>query len=484
MSDRGVPFVVYNSLSRRLEEFRPLKPDRADLYTCGPTVYNYPHIGNLRAYVFSDTLHRALLWKGYSVRKVVNITDVGHLAADSDLGEDKLEAAARTSVQSVYELARRYENAFYDDLAMLRIIPADTYARATDHVTEMIEFAAVIERRGAAYRLPSGLYFDTSKARDYGKLAVMRADEQREGARVEAVAGKRNKNDFVLWRTEQPGEQRLMRWNSPWGWGAPGWHLECSVMSILLLGPHFDLHTGGVDHRELHHVNEIAQSEAYLADGQDWVRYWMHNEFLNIKQAKMAKSEGTGLRLTELMDQGFEAAAYRLLLLTAHYRSQTEFSTTALESAATALRRLRRRVAEHGQPRLVANYADAIAVAGDERTRAVLDQFDAAISDDLNTARVIVAFQEALRDESISPTGQAVIAGAAETLLSVGLADPIAAPAVSKELEAEIEDLLAQRAQAREQRNWARADQIRDDLHQRGVRIKDTARGTAWDVIH
>lgn len=484
MHESGAPLIIYNSLTRQLEEFRPRSPGGpVGFYSCGPTVYFYPHIGNLRAYVFSDTLHRALLWKGYAVRKIINITDVGHLVTDSDSGDDKLEVAARKTLRSVYALARHYEAAFYEDVARLRIIPADAYPRATDYINEMISFAEVLEHKGAAYRLPSGLYFDTSKAKDYGRLAVMRTEEQREGARVEALAGKRNKNDFALWRTEQPGERRLMRWDSPWGWGAPGWHLECSVMSIRLLGDHFDLHTGGADHRELHHVNEIAQSEAYLDDGTEWVHYWMHIEFLNIKQAKMAKSEGTGVRLSDLMEEGFEPAAYRLLLVTAHYRSQTDFSLAALESAATALRRLRNRVAELPDLPRIQSFAEAMSAVRGDSARTVIRQMDEAISSDLNTARVLATLQEALRSRDSSAADQAVIAAAAKHILGLGLDETPAEPRLPAEFEAEIRELLAQRERARERRDWSAADQIRAALRERGIQVRDTPSGPEWEVV-
>src|SRR5215471_1125170 len=314
---------LYNSLGRRMEDFTP-SADVVGLYSCGPTVYSFPHLGNMRAYVFADTLRRALRWKGFSVRHVVNITDVGHAVADTNTGEDKMEVAAARERRSVMDIAAYYTDVFLVDAAALNILPADEYPRASAYVEQMIEFTKKLAKDGFTYQLPSGLYFDTAKDPGYGELAQMSTEGQLEAARLEHVEGRRRKTDFVLWRAEEPGQRRVLRWDSPWGWGAPGWHLECSVMSMALLGQHFDLHTGGVDHRELHHVNEIAQSQAYLDDGQDWVRYWLHGEFLNIKQAKMAKSEGAIVRLADLSSQGFDPAAYRLLLLTAHYRSQVE----------------------------------------------------------------------------------------------------------------------------------------------------------------
>jgi cysteinyl-tRNA synthetase len=481
MRDRGTPLSIFNSLTRRQEEFQPLVGDSVGMYSCGPTVYDYPHIGNLRAYIASDTVHRALLWKGYGVRKVINITDVGHLVADADTGEDKLEREARLTTQSVYDLARRYEEAFHEDLRRLRIIPADDYPRATAYITEMIEFASVLERKGAAYRLDGGLYFDTATSRDYGRLALMKPSEQREGARIEAVSGKRNKTDFAVWRTEAPGEQRLMRWDSPWGWGAPGWHLECSVMSMILLGEHFDLHTGGIDHRELHHVNEIAQSEAYLDDGREWVHFWLHNEFLNIKHAKMAKSEGTGLRLTDLVEDGFDPAAYRLASVGGHYRSQMEFSREGLESSATALRRLRNR-AEGVAVAKVSTYADAVEAVRSDAGLDAIQRMDRAIADDLNTARVLAVLQESSQDPAVPAEDRAVLFASADHLLGLGLDEPPPPRAADSAFEAEILDQLARRDEARANREWAAADRIRDELEARGVRIMDTPDGTQWEL--
>ncbi|MFY9653110.1 cysteine--tRNA ligase, partial [Trebonia sp.] len=339
----GQQLRLYNSLGRRIMDFVP-SADVVGMYSCGPTVYHFAHLGNMRAYVFADTLRRALRWKAIPVRQVVNITDVGHAVADSDTGEDKIEMAAAREERSVEEIAAFYTKAFFDDTTALNVLPADVYPRATEYVPDMIEFAARLEELGYTYLLPSGLYFDTSKSPGYGTLALLDLEGQREGARVEQIEGRINKSDFALWRTEEPGVRRVMRWKSPWGWGAPGWHLECSVMSMALLGQHFDIHTGGVDHRELHHVNEIAQSEAYLGDGQPWVRFWVHNEFLLMNNAKIAKSSGPVPRLADLVEAGYHPMAYRLFLLGGHYRSQLDFTTNAVDAAQATLRRLAGRV--------------------------------------------------------------------------------------------------------------------------------------------
>src|SRR5215467_4102287 len=374
----------YNSLGRRIEDFTP-SADVVGMYSCGPTVYSFPHLGNMRAYVFADTVRRALRWKGIAVRHVINITDVGHAVADSDTGEDKIEVAAAREHRSVADITAFYTKAFFHDSAALNVLPADVYPRATEYVPQMIEFAVRLEEKGFTYLLPSGLYFDTSKLPGYGALAMMDVAGQREAARVEHVEGRRNKTDFALWRAEEPGVRRVMRWDSPWGWGAPGWHLECSVMSMALLGEHFDTHTGGIDHRELHHVNEIAQSEAYLGDDKPWVRYWLHNEFLQLNERKMAKSAGGAPRLADLTEAGYHPMAYRLFLLGGHYRSQLDFTGDAVEAAQATLRRLVARIQPLRPLPAVETLAEAVnGVTGDPAAERLLDTIDAAIAADLS----------------------------------------------------------------------------------------------------
>jgi len=492
----GHQLRLYNSLGRRVQDFVP-SAEPAGMYSCGPTVYAFPHLGNMRAYVFADTVRRALRWKAIRVRHVVNITDVGHAVADTDTGEDKLEVAAARERRSVREIAEFYTRAFFDDIRALNILPADEYPRASAYVPQMIDFTATLEQKGYTYRLPSGLYFDTAQDPRYGELAQLDPEGQREAARLEQVPGRRRKTDFALWRAEQPGQRRVMRWDSPWGWGAPGWHLECSVMSIALLGPHFDIHTGGVDHRELHHVNEIAQSEAYLGDGLPWVRFWLHNEFLQLGAAKMAKSAGGAPRLADLTEAGYHPMAFRLFLLGGHYRSQLDFTTEAMDAAQATLRRLVARV----QPlrplpeadtlgaaiAAAATAAAATAAAATGAARA-LDLMDAAIAADLSTPKILAVLQDALRDPAIAPDGLRVLAAAADALLglSLGTLDPAdlehrrsVTELAPEELHA-IEHLVAERTQARKERDWTRADQIRAELDQRGVQLTDTPEGPVW----
>jgi cysteinyl-tRNA synthetase len=487
---------LYNSLGRRVQDFTP-SADVVGLYSCGPTVYSFPHLGNMRPYVFADTLRRALRWKGLPVHHVTNITDVGHAVADSDTGEDKLEVAAARERRSVEEIAAFYTKAFFDDVAALNVQPADEYPRASAYVPQMIEFAARLEDKGYTYLLPSGLYFDTSKSPGYGTLAMMDVAGQREAARVEYVEGRRNKTDFALWRAEEPGVRRVMRWESPWGWGAPGWHLECSVMSMALLGDHFDIHTGGIDHRELHHVNEIAQSEAYLDDGEPWVRYWLHNEFLVLNNAKIAKSSGPVPRLADLVEAGYHPMAYRLFLLGGHYRSQLDFTTQAMDAAQATLRRLVTRVAPLRPLPVVQTLEDARALlAGDDDGDAdkaavgYIEQLDAAISADLATPKILAALQESLRDPDITPEGLRVVVAAADALLGLRLAelDPREVDGrrsvsdLDPEEVAMIEHLIADRTRAREERDWSRADEIRAELEKLGVQVTDTPSGPTWEL--
>ena len=487
----GHQLRLYNSLGRRTEDFVP-SAEVTGMYSCGPTVYAFPHLGNMRPYVFADTLRRAFRWRGIGVRHIVNITDVGHAVADTDTGEDKLEVAAARERRSVLDIAAFYTDVYFTDIAALNILPADEYPRASAYVEQMIEFARQLDKDGYTYQLPSGLYFDTSKDPGYGELAQMNTEGQQEAARLEHVEGRRRKTDFALWRAEEPGKRRVLRWDSPWGWGAPGWHLECSVMSMALLGAHFDLHTGGVDHRELHHVNEIAQSQAFLGDGKPWVRYWLHNEYLQLGDKKMAKSAGGAPRLADLTEAGYHPIAYRLFLLGGHYRSQLGFTTDAVESAQATLRRLAARV----QPLLplpaIETLAQAqAATAHDPAAQRLLDAIDAAIAADLSTPKILATLQDALREPALTLDGQRAVVAAADALLGLGLAsltpadlDQHTRPAqdLSAEERRAIEDLVADRTQARRSKDWARADQIRAQLDELGVQVTDTPDGPVWQL--
>jgi cysteinyl-tRNA synthetase len=479
----GAPLRLFNTLGRELDDFAPLESDTARIYSCGPTVYAYQHIGNLRAYVFADTLRRVLEWKGYGVVHVVNITDVGHLTSDMDEGEDKLELASQREGRSVWDIAAHYTEVFMQDLDKLRIRPASHWPRATDHVEEMIAFARVLEEKGYAYELEAGLFFDTSKLPDYGKLALLDLEGLQEGARVAPIPGKRNPTDFALWRASPKDAVRLMEWDSPWGKGAPGWHLECSVMSMKYLGERFDMHTGGVDHIPVHHTNEIAQSEAYL--GGPWVPLWLHNEFISLREAKMSKSKGGTLLLSDLERQGFHPLAYRFFLLGSHYRNQTDFTWRGLEGARIAqrrlLERLRERVPAGAEP---LTYEEAAAQL-EGSARSYLEQLDEAVSTDLNTAQALAVLTQVSRDPELAADDLAVLAGAFEAVLAVGLldlaSDDLDPPARELVLEAaEVDRLLGEREEARDRRDFATADEIREMLERLGVEVRDTPEGPTW----
>jgi cysteinyl-tRNA synthetase len=466
---------LFNTLTRQADVFEPQSPPDVGMYSCGPTVYAYQHIGNMRAYVFADTLKRALRAQGYRVRHVINITDVGHLTSDADEGDDKLELAARKEHRDAWEIAEHYTAAFKKDLERLGVLAPDVWCKATDHIEKMVSFAVELERKGWCYRLPSGLYFDTSKDSGYGKLARLDLAGQRAGARVDVVSGKHNPSDFAIWRTSAPGPKRQMEWDSPWGTGAPGWHLECSVMAIEYLGSHFDIHTGGVDHVPVHHTNEIAQSQAFLADGRPWVRWWLHGDFINLKGAKISKSTGGGVLVGDLIDQGYHPLVYRYLLLQAHYRSQLEFSWDAMDGARSGLRRLIERYAG-------ARNEPEATLEGEARRHQVA--FDAAIADDLNTAAAIAALTAAARDHRIQAGQLHSLAHHFDSVVGLGLATLTPAeldvkPSVVSASDAEIEALVDERESARAAKDFVTSDRLRDQLVEMGVIVEDQPGGSA-----
>ncbi|WP_219892886.1 cysteine--tRNA ligase [Aquisediminimonas profunda] len=464
----AAPLMLFNSLTRTLEPFVPLHVGEARVYTCGPTVYNYPHIGNMRAYVFADTLGRVLSYKGYKVTHVINITDVGHLTDDADAGEDKMEKMAAEKAQSIWDIARHYTEAYWADVKALNIRQPAHWSIATDYVPQMIEFAKSIADTHC-YLLDSGLYFDTSTVANYGALARARTDGG-EG-RIEEVAGKRHAADFAIWRKTPASETRQMEWDSPWGRGAPGWHLECSVMSEALLGLPFDIHTGGIDHREIHHPNEIAQNQARCHSDDSGARYWMHNNFLIERSGKMSKSAGEFLRLQLLIDKGFHPLAYRLMCLQAHYRSELEFSW---ENLAAALVRLKRMVM--GVTRLrditAAHKGPVVELAN------FVDQFDSAVSNDLNTPEALLVLEAALASSAKDREVQIALVQKLDSVLGLNLfsltrADLRIRPKSAVITEAEIEAALADRREARAAKDFAKSDAIRDDLIAKGVEVMD-----------
>jgi cysteinyl-tRNA synthetase len=495
----GAPLMLFNSLTRETEAFRPIDPTMARLYSCGPTVYNFAHLGNLRAYVFTDTLRRTLNWKGWAANHVINITDVGHLTSDADEGDDKMELAATRAGKTIWDIAAFYTDAFKRDLKRLGILDPTLWSVATDHIQDMIAFAAAIP--DATYELPSGLYFDTSKVPDYGRLAGARGDEA--VARIESVEGKRNPADFAIWRRSPDGSTRQMEWASPWGVGAPGWHLECSVMSMKYLGAQFDIHTGGIDHREIHHCNEIAQNQAFTHSEKSGANIWMHNNFLIDRSGKMSKSKGGFATLQSLIDKGVSPLAYRLMCLSAHYRSELEFGTESLMAALARLKRMAIAVEQlsREQPRKDLTRQDMYwrevlgepwaskgapfnfqrAVLEDKLPDRALEQiakFDAAISADLMLPEALPLLEEVLADKSLTPHERLKTVASMDLVLGLGIVlmermnlrlKPV--HAVIDEIE--VEQLVNTREKTRFVKNYELSDKIRAELAEKGVEVMD-----------
>ncbi|WP_157217301.1 cysteine--tRNA ligase [Flavisphingomonas formosensis] len=491
---RSAPVTLFNSLTRTIEPFEPIDPTMVRLYSCGPTVYNFAHLGNLRAYVFTDSLRRMLNWKGWPVNHVINITDVGHLTSDADVGDDKMELAARSANMTIWDVAAFYTQAFKRDLAALNIIDPTLWSVATDHVQDMIAFARKIEAAGSTYELESGLYFDTSTVPDYGRLAGARGDEVM--GRIAEVEGKRHPSDFAVWRRSPEGAERLMEWTSPWGPGAPGWHLECSVMSLKYLGAQFDIHTGGIDHREIHHCNEIAQNQAFTGTEKTGANFWMHNNFLIDRTGKMSKSKGDFATLPSLIDKGIHPLAYRLLCLSAHYRSELEFSVENIAAALTRLKRLvmgvaqlRAKAGELAWLRAITetrysrgaatSYQRSVIEEGlPAAATALLARFDEAVSADLMLPRALPLLEETIALKTLTPDQRLRVLASMDLALGLELLtlDRVAMRIrpTHAQIEADaVEARLEQRKTARAAKDFAASDAIRDALAASGIEIMD-----------
>ncbi|MEE9433004.1 MAG: cysteine--tRNA ligase [Sphingorhabdus sp.] len=467
---------LFNSLTRELETFKPIHKGEARVYTCGPTVYNYQHIGNMRAYIFADTLGRTLSFKGFKLAHVVNITDVGHLTSDADAGDDKMEKAAAKAGKSAWDIAAHYQQDFETDLDRLNIRKL-AHPKATDYVEAMIEWGKAIADKHC-YELEGGLYFDVSTIPEYGRLARAVTDEGE--ARIDAVEGKRNAADFAIWRKTPADETRQMEWDSPWGRGAPGWHLECSVMSEALLGHPFDIHTGGIDHREIHHPNEIAQNQAHGDCDHSGARIWMHNNFLIARESKdsagkMSKSSGEFLRLQLLIDKGFHPLAYRMMCLQAHYRSELEFSWDNLAAAFTRLKRLVMGV-EKFKSAIPPNHN--VSEIQDPGLSSRLVEFEQAVSDDLNTSIAITHLEYVATMKSSGADLKLAVIENMDAVLGLNLltttrTDLRIRPKSATISEDEIEAQLAARKEARAEKDFATSDAIRDELTAKGVEVMD-----------
>ncbi len=462
--------VLYNTRTRRKEAFRPLEPGHARVYTCGPTVYSAQHLGNMRPVLFADLLVRALRMTGLQVTHVINVTDVGHLTQDDiDAGEDKMEKAARESGRSAADVAAEYTRQWLDDRRRLNIPDPDVLCRATEHIPEQIAMIRQLEDKGYSYRLEDGIYFDTAKFPRYAEFAGVDPEPADGESRIGEVSGKRHPADFALWKFAARGVQRQQEWDSPWGRGFPGWHIECSAMSTKYLGERFDIHTGGVEHVRVHHTNEIAQSECAL-DVHPWVQVWMHEDWIVFEGEKMSKSLGNIYVLQDLVDQGHPPLAFRYFFLQAHYRKQQNFQDDAMAAADRGYRRLL------GQAAAVREAEGA----PDEAAAAPLrERFRAAVFDDLNAPQALALAGEVARDAGLAPATRRALLLEFDAWLGLDLvaADP---PTAEQEADPRIDALVAEREAARAARDWATADRIRDALAAEGVTLEDSPDGPIW----
>ncbi len=464
-------FKIYNTLNGKKEEMMPLEQGRVSLYTCGPTVYNFAHIGNLRTYIFEDVLKKSLKYCGYEVKHVMNITDVGHLESDSDFGEDKMSLGAIREKKTIWEIARFYEEAFLKDCGLLNIEKPNVLCRATEHIKEMIEFIKTLEKKGFTYIANGNVYFAIDNYSDYNKLANLRLDGLEAGSRIEIDPYKKNPLDFVLWFTNSKFMNQIMRWDSPWGIGFPGWHIECSAMSVKYLGERIDIHCGGVDHLTVHHTNEIAQSESAL--GHKWVNYWMHGEFLVLDSGKMAKSSGNFLTVEKLIEKGFNPLDYRYFCLQSRYRKQLVFSFESLIEAQKSLRKLRSKV-EY----IVDNKSD-VEVVDTSKVQNYKKQFIAQISDDLNIPNAFTVLSEVIKSETLNNSEKIHLVQDFDRVLSLNLITKDLRKSENTETEW-IQTLINERNNARSDRNWTRADEIRAELLDRGIELIDSKQETSW----
>jgi cysteinyl-tRNA synthetase len=464
------PISFYNTLTRSKDVFKPIVPGRVKLYACGPTVYNYFHIGNIRTYVFEDVLHRALEKAGYAVTHVMNITDVGHLQSDADEGDDKMALASAREQKSPWDIAKFYEAAYFKHAGMVNVQRPDVVCRATEHIPEMIEMVKTLLEKGYAYESGGNVYFDITKFDRYTEFARLRLDDQTATDRVEADERKRNQADFALWFSVSKYPNQIMQWDSPWGRGFPGWHIECSAMAIKYLGEHIDIHCGGIDHINVHHTNEIAQSECCL--DHKWVNVWMHGEFLNIDGAKMSKSLNNFITVDTLVENGFDPLDYRYLLFTTHYRSSLKFSFDTMTSAHNTLQGLKQRV----QGWLGEGHQPAAQLSA--TAQAYADRFWAHVFDDLHMPMALTVMWEALKDDGLNAADKLALLQDFEDVLALDLFK-----ADERSLSAEQEALIAAREAARKAKNWAESDRLRDELQKLGVLVEDTPQGTKWKFV-
>ena len=457
---------LYNTLSREIEDFKPINEDQVTMYTCGPTVYNYAHIGNLRTYIHEDILEKTLIFLGYTVKRAMNVTDVGHLESDADEGEDKMLKGAKRENKTVWEVAKYYTDAFFKDAGKLNIKKPEIVVNATDYIDDYVEFISVLEEKGYTYNADGNVYYDISKFSEYTKLSRMPLEDLKVAHRddVDVDAHKKSPFDFVLWFTKSKFENQAMKWDTKYGTGYPGWHLECSVISLRNLGEQMDIHCGGVDHIPVHHTNEIAQTESYT--GKPWVKYWWHSEFLVEDSGKMSKSKGEFLTVSLLESKGYSPLAYRYYVLNSHYRKQLRFSFESLDMASKAYDKLKARTLSLG--------TDA------KETEKYLPEFRDALADDLNTANAITVLYDVLKDDELSDPEKRYLVSVFDEVLSLDLLKE-----EQKQLpidEEKLKKLIEERNEAKLSRDYAAADRIRDELKELGITLVDTKEGTMWKL--
>ncbi len=463
---------IYNTLSKSIEEFVPRDQDEVKMYTCGPTVYNYAHVGNLRTYIFEDIFEKTLNYIGYKVKRVMNITDVGHMTSDADAGEDKMLKGAKREGKDVLEIAAFYTEAFFNDLNKLNIKKPDIIVKATDLIDEYIKIISKLLETGHAYISNGNIYFDITKANDYYKLSGLKESDLLVGARdnVDEDKNKHNVFDFGLWFTSSKFDKQALKWDSPWGVGYPGWHIECSGISMKYLGEYLDIHCGAVDNIFPHHTNEIAQSEAYL--GHKWCNYWVHGEFLNDETGKMSKSKGEFLILSLLENKGYKPLAYRFFCLGSHYRRQLVFSYESLDIAAASYEKLLNRVK---------NITSDDSIIDKEKAESYQATIKKALEDDLNTANALTTLFEVIKDSNLNNNTKLFLIEDFDEVLSLDLLKK-ETKVIEDELVSEIESLIKERNAAKEQKDYNRADKIREYLLSKGVVINDSREGTTYVV--
>lgn len=467
--------ILFNTKGRRLQVFKSIKEGEVGMYSCGPTVYGRAHIGNMRAYVFADTLKRVLMYAGYKVNHVMNITDVGHLTSDADEGEDKLAKAARESHETAWEISKRWTEQFFKDTKSLNVLPVTMACKATEHIADQIALVRKLEEKGYTYRTSDGIYFDTAKFPHYGDFAHLDIEGLQAGIRVD-MSEKRNKTDFALWKFSKPTEKRDMEWDSPWGVGFPGWHIECSAMSMKYLGDHFDIHTGGIDHVTIHHTNEIAQSEC--ATGETFVNYWIHCEFLTMSNAeKMSKSLGNVVNIDTLREYGIKPLAFRYLCLNAHYRKQLLYSKEILMGANNAYNKwctfIDKLKAENPQLLPLAQLSEA--------SKKYLDEFKQGIFNNLNTPQALATMWNLIHDKNINNDEKYTLLMDFDKVF--GLTETEPEKNADVEIPVEVLELLDQRNRYRAEKNWAQADAARDAIKVKGYTIVDTKEGSKLQKI-